>query len=417
MRSITDYVKEYGKYDFSHMPPNGVDALVLSQLSYLKFDGILPGLNEGRQSIGLREVYAHCDYENLFSDERFRRHNKALFRACKDSLRFSTLLINNYVSILEPEWETQFSAMTFTCHDMTFVVFRGTDETLVGWKEDFNMALKSPVPAQEKAVSYLNVVAAKSRQPLFVCGHSKGGNLAVYASMKCRKSIKGRIEKIYNLDGPGFRPEVLESGDFDKIRDKIEKFVPHSSIVGMIMESKEEKEVIECRNFGILQHDPFNWVVEDGEFKKVRAIYRYTELKDEALNKWIYSLQDDEITIFVESLYSVMTAGGTETLLDIIRRPGKTSAAMIKAMEETEEDTREILKAIMGKLVRRTSETFRADIEAKLEEKMAMLDESEARGEALPAAIMNNEHVLKAREKAQKTYERVQASFMELFGN
>ena len=147
--TVIDYVKEFGRYTLEQEPMNDVDSLVLCQLSYLKFDGIVPGVRENRRSVSLREVAAHPDYEKLFADERFEKNNRALFEAMLASRRYRQLRLNCYINIVEDEWETQFSAITFLLGDGTlYIAYRGTDETIIGWKEDFNMAFLSPVPGQ-----------------------------------------------------------------------------------------------------------------------------------------------------------------------------------------------------------------------------------------------------------------------------
>ena len=157
--NIIDYVKEYGHISLAEAPLNDVDSLVLCQFAYIKFDGIVPGPMENKRSVSMQEVYAHADYEKLYGDVRFEKDNRALFEAMLQSARFGNMRMNCYINIIETQWETQFSAITFLMEDGTlFIAYRGTDESIIGWKEDFNMSFLAEIPAQSYSVKYLNIV-------------------------------------------------------------------------------------------------------------------------------------------------------------------------------------------------------------------------------------------------------------------
>ena len=168
--TILDYIKTYGEYTFAERPMTDVDSLVFCQFCYLKFDGMVPLVTENRRFVNMKQLREHADYEKLYADERFEKNNRALFEAMYESRRFRTLKMNCYINIVELEWETQFSAITFFLDDGTmYIAFRGTDETIIGWKEDFNMAFRYPVPSQEYAAKYLNMVTGKLHNRFYVC--------------------------------------------------------------------------------------------------------------------------------------------------------------------------------------------------------------------------------------------------------
>lgn len=352
MKSIIDYIKKYGEYSIDDMPFNEVDSLILCQLSYLKYDGMVPPLHGKEPFVTLPEIFEMEEYDNLFEDRRFEENNRKLFEAAAQSTRFSSMLLGNYVSMTDTSWELQFSAMTFTFENGTFyLAYRGTDETIIGWKEDCNMALITPVPAQEKAMQYLNLIAEISSGNFYIGGHSKGGNLAVYAASTCLPLISERIITIYNHDGPGFKKgTVTESEGFKTVSGKIKKYMPHSSIIGMLMESDEPTEIIECKSFGILQHDPFNWIVDGNSFVRVDGLYKHVSLQDETVNQWINEMTDEERKIFVDELYNVITANGATTLIDIMDDFLSNSKAMKKAFDELDPKTRDIIKIILVNL-------------------------------------------------------------------
>lgn len=359
MKSIIDYIKKYGDKTIDEMPFNEVDSLILSQISYLKFDNILPGPTDNVPGVEMAKIPEHECYEELYEDRRFIRNNRALFSNAAKSARFGNVRLNNYISMTDTDWQIQFSALSATFEGgLTYLAFRGTDETLIGWKEDFNMALVTPVPAQEKAKQYLNTFGLNSAGKIILGGHSKGGNMAVYAASTCQPELRDRIIKIYNHDGPGFPADtILETEGFLAVKDKILKFMPHSSIVGMIMETAEAYEIVECRKYGILQHDPFNWVVDGTAFRRVDNVYKYVRFKDASINKWICDMTIEEKSIFVEQLYSIFTASGATTLNELNDDWMKSSMAMLAAIENIDEASRDNLRKVITTFVEAAAAT------------------------------------------------------------
>ena len=349
--TVLKYLKEYGDYTFMEKPMNDVDSLALCQLCYLKFDGMVPDLSENKDFVSMRQVADHANYEHLFADERFARDNRALFEAMLESSRFGGMRMNFYVDIVETDRETQFSAITFLLEDQTvYIACRGTDETIVGWKEDFNMAFLFPVPGQELCLDYMCRVAERIPGTFYVGGHSKGGNLAVYAAMMCPGQIRERIRKVYSMDGPGFRPEIREKCGYEKIADRIVKILPHSSVIGMLFETDTRYRVVESRSFGLLQHDPYTWLVEGDHFVYVDDLYEIRRFTDGTINEWILSLNEEQLRTFVDTLYQVVSASKAENLIDFTADWHKNMNAVILALREVDEDTVRVLKAVVRAL-------------------------------------------------------------------
>ncbi len=349
--TIIDYIKEYGRHSFAEIPMNDVDSLILCQLSYLKYDGIVPDVRENGRSVSLEEISFHADYEQLFADERYERDNRALFEVALESRRFHYLRLNCHINIIEKEWETQFAAVTFLLDDGTlYLAFRGTDETIVGWKEDFNMGFLSPVPGQSYSAKYVNMVTGKLHKPFYIGGHSKGGNLAVYSAMKCAPRIQERIIKIYNMDGPGFRPEVLADCRYEDIADRVVKILPQSSVVGMIFEKDIRYRVVESKSFGLLQHNPYTWLVKDGKFVEVDGIYEGRQLINSALNEWILSLDEQQMRTFVDTLYQVISASQADDLIEFAADWKKSVNKVVSAFKEMDEQTAKVLRETVKSL-------------------------------------------------------------------
>ncbi|MBQ3104765.1 MAG: DUF2974 domain-containing protein [Lachnospiraceae bacterium] len=350
MASIVEYVKEYGSYGFEEVPFSEVDGLVLSQFAYLNPEGHVGRLSEQKQNTALRRL-AEAEIPELFQSVWYEKDNRRLFRAMCESRRFGGMELNYHACILNEDTQTQFAAMTvFLEKGPTIVLFRGTDTSIVGWKEDFNMAFRRPVTGHRLSTMYLNQVGYRISGRFFVSGHSKGGNFAVYGAMSCASDVRERIEAVYSFDGPGFRPELLDSRDFEMIRERIRKYMPRSSIVGMLLQTREEFKLVECGSVGILQHNPFTWKVHKGCLKEAEDIPAAVKLMNHTLNDWIFSREDEELELFVESLYGVITATNAGTLTQLMKEPGRHFPEILGALRNLDEETKEKLKEVMGAL-------------------------------------------------------------------
>lgn len=247
MPNIFDYLK-WRDIPIEKIEQNEVDNLILSRISYFPFDGIL----DKGEKITLKEAYDR--YLRKKKKTHFlQKEDKELFEVISNSIRFKDIFISNYINKVDLLEEKQFSAITFFLPDDTiYVAFRGTDDTLVGWKEDLNMSYSEYIPAQEDAVKYLEDIARRNKLPLIVGGHSKGGNLAIYASAFCKESIKSRIMRIYNNDGPGFSKNVVENKKYKNIVEKIYTYIPQTSIIGRLLNHEGKATIIkstQTRNY------------------------------------------------------------------------------------------------------------------------------------------------------------------------
>jgi len=375
MMNVIDYIKKYGNEDYEALPFNNADRLILSQLSYLKFNGLVPEVGENKQPVTIKLISGMQEVDNLFSDERYAKNNRALFDAMAESNRFSLIRLNYFIDIRDERSEIQFSAITAMLpNDQVHVIFRGTDESIIGWKEDLNMAFMTPIPAQEKAVDYINYVSSMIPGDFSVGGHSKGGNLAVYASMMCSSDIQARITRIDSHDGPGFTKEVLEGADFEEIKDRVHKYVPKSSIVGMLLTTMEDYEVVSCRNVSILQHDPFNWIIEGTDFAKKDEVYRHKILQDGAVNKWAESLSPEELKKLSDNIYAVFEEAEINDLNIIYADPVQSAKKLREAVDKLPEEDRKSVREVLDYLV----SIFNADAKIEFDEmKVEFMEEME----------------------------------------
>ncbi len=370
MGNIIDYIREYGHELFEERPFSAEDSLVLAQFAYLKLDGAVPSVREGCRTINLSEVKRRKPDREIFADTRYEEENRALLDALTESRRFGSLGLNYHENHIDREREYQFCAVTcFLDNGLVYLAFRGTDESIVGWKEDFNMAFRPPVPGQLLSVEYVNRVAkllgirdgnctgeAKAGRYLMLGGHSKGGNFAVYAAMNCDRNIQDAIRSVYSHDGPGFRPEIFESSSFARIRSRIVKIIPHSSVIGMLFDNHEPYQVVESSTFGILQHDPFTWELCGGHFVKAKDLNKGRKISNEVLNQWILSLDEQQLEHFVESLFEAVEASGAETLTDFSKQWFQNSLRVMRAFKDMDKETKRQMRKTFASLLRTVSD-------------------------------------------------------------
>jgi hypothetical protein len=246
--------------------------------------------------------------------------------------------------------EEQFSAFCINHDDLVFVVYRGTDATVVGWKENFNMSFSEVVPSQLAAVSYLEKAAEKTRGPLFLCGHSKGGNLAIYASAACSKKTQKRIAGIYSNDAPGFHQRFIESNGFHEIKQRIHSFVPQSSIVGMLFEHGNNYTVIKSSQMGILQHELYSWNITHNDMVRLDNVDQGSQFADKTLREWIDGLDNERRRQLSETLFGILHDAEIESFSEHGADWPKAAVRMIQSLGSIDRVTKDSIHQIMASL-------------------------------------------------------------------
>ncbi len=231
------------------------------------------------------------------------------------------------------------------------VAFRGTDDSLVGWKEDFNMAFRYPVPAQHAACEYVCAVARLWRGPMVLLGHSKGGNLAVYAAMNAPEPVQRRVTAVYSLDGPGFPSQIVGSDPYRSVMPLIVKIVPDSSIVGMILETPEPMRVVRSDQKGVMQHLTFSWQVSGNDFEYLPQVSPSSQLFNRSLNGWLESLSTEDRERAVDALFSVLRSSHADSISDLMAAGLKAVPTMINTFVGLSEADRRHLIEAMGLLM------------------------------------------------------------------
>ena len=352
MANVIDYVKWRGDISFGESPLNAIDALIFSELSYLHFDNFVPPSLTGKGvplSILSEKFFAnHVDKSSvgaILPTEKMLE----LLKLCAKSRRFSHAHVKGFINEIDIKEQKQFSAMCFDVgKNTTVVAFRGTDDTLIGWKEDLNMAFFTPIPSQSHSVDYLSkVISSTDKENFVVCGHSKGGNLAVYSALKLAKELKERVTVVYDFDGPGFKADFAENAKNDKILSRIYKFSPENTLIGAIFNSVGTCKFVKSTVKGFTQHDAFTWEVMGREFVYVKRQSNASVDFHNTLERLVDNMTDRERVQFVDALYKFMTVNDATTLTDVASDKLKFIVGILKTDMKTKKTVFDFMNRVI----------------------------------------------------------------------
>ena len=355
MANIFDYLIWRGDLSFSQSPFNPVDAIILSQFSYLPLDGIVPGPDE-EGGISLRLAQKLFSEKLAKNESDIKSHvmfkeDPALFLALASSVRFGDCHLFGYVNNSDISRETQFSAFCLLLgDDSCFVVFRGTDFSLVGWKEDFNMSFSEVIPAQVEAAEYLEKMASLTKGSIRLGGHSKGGNLAIYAASNCNKKNQKRIIEIYSNDSPGFHETVIEGEGFGAIKDRIKAFIPESSIIGLLLEQRWDYSVIKSSKVGLMQHELYSWEIAYNNMVFADKVSQKSLFVDKTIKQWVGSFTKKEREKFTNALFTILRASKAKSFTELEKNWLPAAGSMIKTLGDADNETKALLRKILGVL-------------------------------------------------------------------
>ncbi|WP_454931657.1 DUF2974 domain-containing protein [Actinomyces oricola] len=352
-RNMLDYVRtELDTFDERGFCT--VDSLVLSWMTYTRIPASDPDLAavRGWEGVRLADLYRaeHFDayYDGMWSESAGLK----LLAAVAASPRFRDVRVAGYVEVTDPQAEKQFAAMTFRLtKDASYVGYRGTDSSLVGWKEDFNLSFRCPVPSQTEAVRYLNEAAARVDGDLLVGGHSKGGNLAVYAAARAAGAASERVVRVFSHDGPGFLAEFLATEEYRRVEPRVEKTLPQSSVVGMLLEQQEGYQVVRSNRALIWQHDLFSWVVDGCELVHVDGLAPDARYLSSTISAWLGARTNEERERFIDTLYSVIDLGDVSTTRELRADWRHSVPARTRAFASLDAETRSFVIQTLRALV------------------------------------------------------------------
>ena len=305
MSNMLDYLRWRGDLSMGNVPVGEVDGLILSQLSMLFWENAWqPGEPAALRDLAPELLKHEVAAGFTAADDR------KLIEAVGNSERFGGIRLLDYTHRFDEAESMQFAAIAMRLGDGTlFIAFRGTDSTIVGWKEDCQMAYAKPVPAQQAAAVYLSRMAGTYEGPIRVGGHSKGGNLAMFAAAMAPEAVLGRITDIYNNDGPGLSDRVDTRALYARLGGRLKSFLPQSSIVGLLLSHPGDYEVVRSDSVSIWQHNPYSWQVEGPRFVRAGGLSRDSARFDAAFRQWLGEVDEDERAVLVETLFGVLSAG------------------------------------------------------------------------------------------------------------
>ncbi len=370
MNNIFDYLKWRGDLEFRQDSFNEVDNLILSELAYLELDGLVSSKisGEGVSLTAIADFYqTHKFSSPVFYENPFFKQKPELLQRAAETSRYSKITLSGFINQIDHENSNQFSAVVFTLDNkLHYVAFRGTDDTIAGWKEDFQMSFMDEVPAQKQAVSYINKVISALNGKFYMGGHSKGGNLAVYAAAFARTEYQHRIIGVYNNDGPGFQPVVIESDGYQNILGRIYTFIPKSSIVGLLMEHGEEFKVVRSIGMGIMQHNALNWEVMGHNFVYEKELTKNSLNFDTALRSWLNQLSREQRVYFVDALFDIIQAAGVHTISELSAEKLNAIDAMIKSFKNMDPENQLLLKKTILIFFKESQKVIKKTIEENL---------------------------------------------------
>ncbi|HEL1624243.1 TPA: DUF2974 domain-containing protein [Streptococcus suis] len=351
MPNLLNYIEDTQYDSFYDHPLNKLDILALTELSYLPFDRLVPtSFTETGIRLDHLAQQFEATYQNDFPPFSMVTKNRlALFALLAKSIRFKSIKAFGFVDDYQLDQEQQFSAISYRLDRQTILTaFRGTDDTIIGWKEDFQMTYMDEIPAQRSAGVYLENIMSSQIGNFYVSGHSKGGNLALYAASQQAPELQERILAIYPFDAPGLHKKHLDAPGYKNIQDRIHPIIPQNSIVGMMLETPEHAQIVQSNTVGLLQHISFSWEVDGSDFKLAPALTSDSLQTDQALKTWTASLTDDELRDFFDLFFGIFIKAGIERFSDITVNPLQKLQEMDRLRKEFSPQEAEM----MDKLIR-----------------------------------------------------------------
>ena len=348
MANVFDYLQWRGDLPFSRDGFHTVDAVILSRLSYIQLDGIL----RENEAVTLRLAAKKFFADKNRSAQVLWKGDAELLQAAAESERFGNLMLSDYVNIVDGETKMQFSAVVIDLGERRFLSYRGTDNTVVGWQEDFAMFSHFPLPSQEQALRYFEQAAARYDGHFILGGHSKGGNLAVYAAAFSEAALRDRIDAVYSLDGPGFERKNLENSAFDEICGKIHTYVPQSSVFGMLLEHREDYTVIQSDRKGFMQHDIYSWNIDRTELIVLPKTTATSAFFDHTITDFFNGMSAADRVRLADGVFEVLNSADVMTFDEMLDRMVHSIGKGLGTMKNMDGKTRALIMKQVGRLVK-----------------------------------------------------------------
>lgn len=348
---LFDYLKWRNDVSFRAAPFNEIDNVLLSYLAYADFGELL---HEPKRHVSIETCFKRFlekhDPAEVRDSKHFIERAPLLLEEMVRGARFRGTKVAHFREVFDKEKVQQFAALVLLLPDGTkYVSFRGTDSSITGWKEDFLMSITAETEGAKEAVSYLNDVAASVDGDFILGGHSKGGNFAMYAAAFCEDAVKGRIRKVYNNDGPGFREEIVRSAAYRELLPKITNIVPQTSIIGRLLSNEAAHTVVKSTAAGIFQHDVTTWEVTKDKFVRAEPD-AFSDFVEKSLGTWLETMDDEARKSLVETVFSMIEMTEAETFAEFGENLFKNTGLIIKGLGRLPKEKRSELTAALGGL-------------------------------------------------------------------
>ena len=350
-----DYIVNNGIYTFDEKPFNEVDNTLMCQLSYIHWQGIV-GAKPQKLQEAAEAFFRKYDESGIGKVGNAADDRLALYLMA-NSRRYRDLLVMDYVN--DDDWtnEKQFGAITVQLNkNLYYVAFEGTDNMLYSWKEDFNMAYMTPVPSQKQALDYFNDQLKKRKGSFCLGGHSKGGNLAVYAAVE---SGSGRIVRVYNNDGPGFSESYTSKPQYQAMLSRMVTYLPSSSVIGTLMNSGIQRVIIQSEGKGLVQqHDFLSWKSEGGHFVTAENFSDFSRFINDSMNGWFRDLSLEEKVIFINTSYDTMVELGCSTIGDLEKKKTDFLIRLVRKFMNYDKATKSLMAQTLISLIKNSGMSF-----------------------------------------------------------
>ena len=350
MANVCDYVRWRGDLTLEQSEFNEIDNLILARFSYFPFDKII----RENEIATIKELSRRFSNQDVTKLPILWKDDVELFPLMGNSKRFGGMLVTKYINKIDAEQEKQFSAITVLMPDGTiYVSYRGTDNTIVGWKEDFNMSFKSHIASQISAKQYLEEIAKEyPSSKIIIGGHSKGGNIAVYAATFASKEVKDRIINVYNNDGPGFCEDVIETPEYQEILPRVHTYIPQSSIIGRLMNHKEKYTIVESVQRGIMQHDLYSWQVLGKEFITLKKLTNESEFIDKTIKDWLENVEPEKREQVIDAVFEILNTTEAQTMKELKANWFANAKTILGTYKNIDSDTKEMVWQTVNELLK-----------------------------------------------------------------
>ncbi len=353
MPNINNYLEWRGDLKLENDPLNEVDNMILSRFSYMPFNKIEISEDETMGSIAEKIKDFPVEEFNIAGDKPLANH-------IVNSARFKDLKVTDYEENTDLSVEKQFAAITIHLgNGEIYVSFCGTDNSIVGWKEDFNLSFSQHLPSQIEGVEYLKRIANRYSEKIHVGGHSKGGNVAAYAAIFAGQEVQNQIIDITNHDGPGFDGDIIQKEEYKKILDKFVTYIPQSSVIGRLLEHKEKNIVVKSTERGIMQHDIYSWQINAKYAITELQVTKESDLVRNIIKTWLEDTTPEQRKNVIDIIYNILVSADATTMRDLSSAKVKSLGRILKLYNKVDENDKKLILKVFASLGTATKQNLK----------------------------------------------------------